>query len=355
MSSPKESLSLFPADPPGSTVWPGMGSRRRLSLFPGIRGCFLPVLLLGSMAAYGLISLHGALVAQIPNVAHQELAAALETLTKARLRPEVAGAEISSLPPDLEVSHTIPRAGTGVWKGSAVVLVLERDPAESRVPDLLGLPLEEARNKLRPTTFQLGSVLQVQSTGPPRILAQEPPPGTLIPTRFIEVILSKPPPPLLYVTPDLVGRDQDRVMEKWGWELGRISAIEYRKGSLDNRGKIIEQVPPAGHPLSGTGLKLIVGKGPDLVLYRVVKYQLPQGVQRPVLRIVGLSGKTLEQPVRCEAGASCFAPLPEIPGGTQAQLLDGQRVLLTLGAAPTEAPSPSSDPTPAFPPASGGE
>ena len=70
-----------------------------------------------------------------------------------------------------------------IERGGAVDLIVSRGPAEIRIPDLVGLPQEQARERLESVGLRLGTITTRSGRrGPPGVVVeQRPAGGTLAP------------------------------------------------------------------------------------------------------------------------------------------------------------------------------
>jgi eukaryotic-like serine/threonine-protein kinase len=108
---------------------------------------------------------------QVPDVAGQPSEAAQETLAAANLRARVE--RVFDDRPKGQAVGTDPGAGSQAPWGSTVVLRVSKGPDLVEVPDVVGLPKQEAEERLRAAGLKASFVLPVGS----RVVEQRPGPG----------------------------------------------------------------------------------------------------------------------------------------------------------------------------------
>lgn len=106
---------------------------------------------------------------------------------------------------DIVISQN-PHFGTQVKKGSSVDLMVSKGKAPEKVvmPDLTGLTLEEAREKLEQNKLLVGEVKREESNEyfADQVISQDIPPGVLVDEQSsVAVVLSKGPGPVSKVKP----------------------------------------------------------------------------------------------------------------------------------------------------------
>ena len=112
---------------------------------------------------------------QVPDVAGQPVEAAQQTLAAANLRARVE--RVFDDRPKGQAVGTEPGAGARAPWGSTVVLHVSKGPDLVDVPDVNGLPKEEAADRLRAAGLKASFVLPVGS----RVVQQSPGPGEKAP------------------------------------------------------------------------------------------------------------------------------------------------------------------------------
>ncbi len=102
--------------------------------------------------------------------------------------------EEASDQPAQTVLRTNPRAGTAVWRGSAVDLVVAK-PRQVPVPDVVGYDRATAEQMLAADGLTVGSVTEEESDQCAQtVLRTDPAAGTEVrPGSAVDLVLAKPP------------------------------------------------------------------------------------------------------------------------------------------------------------------
>lgn len=146
-----------------------------------------------------------------------------------------------------------PGARTLVKRGSGVEVTLSLGPQQVAVPDLAGQSLQSAQIRLAAAGLTLGRTLAVYRPGadPGAVVGQAPAPGAAVgPGAAVDAVLALAGSGPVYVMPDLVYRDYERVrafFELRGFRLGSVKFEPY-EGVAE--GTVLRQFPLAGHPLT---------------------------------------------------------------------------------------------------------
>lgn len=143
-----------------------------------------------------------------------------------------------------------PAAGMAVKAGQDLRVFLSLGPAIVRTPDLSGLTARTAALALAREGLSEGVVSAARLPGPPGVVAQGVVPGAPTePDTRVDVLVNRGPGDVLYVMPDLIGRDFERVrlaFEARGFRLGGVREQAYEGAAA---GTILRQFPLAGHPV----------------------------------------------------------------------------------------------------------
>jgi eukaryotic-like serine/threonine-protein kinase len=110
----------------------------------------------------------------VPDVTQFDAAQATRVINAAGLKV----GSVDSVPTDVDpgvVVATRPTAGTGRAPGTTIDLVVSRGPATIRVPNVIGLPLTEARQRLADAGLSTGQVTRVTRAGPPDTVVEQRP------------------------------------------------------------------------------------------------------------------------------------------------------------------------------------
>jgi beta-lactam-binding protein with PASTA domain len=176
---------------------------------------------------------------EVPQVVRADVEQAKVLVERAGLKVHVARGD------DGVVSAQSPPAGTWLKCGSRVDVAVVEPVTPCRVPDISGIDINLARQRLADRNLVLGNVRQRQvDLRPGLIVDQSARPGEVIPCRsqvdvWIAAPISCPP------VPHVVGQDPKVaavLLERAGYEVGTVSARE----SDQPNGAIVEQAPIAG-------------------------------------------------------------------------------------------------------------
>ena len=146
-----------------------------------------------------------------------------------------------------------PAAGMAVKAGQELRVFLSLGPEIIQTPDLTGQTPRTAALALTRAGLAEGVVSDVRLPGPAGVVAQGVVPGASAePDTPVDLLVNRGPADVLYVMPDLIGRDFERVrlaFEARGFHLGGVRAQAYEGAAA---GTILRQFPLAGSPV---GLK----------------------------------------------------------------------------------------------------
>lgn len=159
-----------------------------------------------------------------------------------------------------------PAAGALVKRGSAIKVVLSLGPQRIDVPDLAGLGIQAAQVTLAGAGLGLGRTIDVTSRDGDvgTVVGQEPRPGTQVSaTTEVHVLLAQPASGEIFVMPDLVYRDLDRVRSFFESRGFRIGSVKFERYEGIRPGTVLRQVPLAGHPVGkNEDISLVVAAAP---------------------------------------------------------------------------------------------
>jgi serine/threonine-protein kinase len=121
----------------------------------------------------------GASLVTVPDVGQLDLDLALDVLQAAGLKQGV----IDTVKSDEDfgtVVTIVPSAGTTVKPGRTVDVSVSSGPASVKVPDLTGMPLSMARDRLIALGLRVGSLEQRMEGKAGTVLTQAPAPGAML-------------------------------------------------------------------------------------------------------------------------------------------------------------------------------
>lgn len=140
-----------------------------------------------------------------------------------------------------------PAAGMAVKAGQELRVFLSLGPEIVRSPDLAGLTARTAALALIREGLTEGAVSAIRLPGPQGVVAQGVVPGASTePDTPVDILVNRGPTDVLYVMPDLIGRDFERVrpaFEARGFRLGGVREQPYEGAAA---GTILRQFPLAG-------------------------------------------------------------------------------------------------------------
>jgi eukaryotic-like serine/threonine-protein kinase len=181
---------------------------------------------------------------RVPSVRGLTRAQAVRELRREDLRVGVGTRPSDVVDPGLAIG-TSPAAGTEVQRRSRVRLLVSSGPAQVEVPDLVGLSLDSATDRLDDLGLTYG-VERAQSDRPEdEVLAQDPAAGTTLdPGDTVELVVAEPPEPVS--VPFVVGlAESDAVRELRSQDLD-VSVRRRDVQDSDQDGVVVEQRPAGG-------------------------------------------------------------------------------------------------------------
>ncbi|MEM7738613.1 MAG: PASTA domain-containing protein, partial [Deinococcota bacterium] len=242
----------------------------------------------------------------VPDVTGLAHAQAEQALRAVGLRVVTYADDMANTPVD-HVTVQTPEPGTMVRVGRSVTIGINTPADDVPLPDLFGLELNQATERLQDLGFELGKVSYDFSEQPARtVIIQEP--AATVPTRTgsnVNIILSRGAPVAQITLPDLSGLTTDQARSRLaGLGIRSVSTIV---GGVGYSGgySVISQRPQAG--------QTVLASVP-VTLY----YSIPGDNLVRVPNLTGLNLREAEQRVR-DAGLSIgwldYLDLPDQAGG----------------------------------------
>jgi serine/threonine-protein kinase len=228
----------------------------------------------------------------VPNVLGTSLVAAERRLEEFRLTGRVVGEQFHDDAPPGEVLRQNPQAGERVREGRAVELWISkgRELGEP-VPDVVGLPIREARLLLLEAGLRVGGETGIYNREVPadHVIAQNPAAGTegLVRGTPVYLEVSLGPEPVLLMLPDFRGEQLESVRQ-------RLRELELVEGTITEQegpgvhGTVGGQTPAPGTPVqSGSRVDLVVIRAPAQPSRQViVTVEVPEaGPERQDVRV----------------------------------------------------------------------
>jgi eukaryotic-like serine/threonine-protein kinase len=198
----------------------------------------------------------------LPRVVGLESVAAIELLKERGLVPKVVSEEYSSRVGRGRVASQQPSGTMRVRPGAEVRLIISRGSDTSAVPDLAGLPLEEAQRLLSEQGLRAGTVTEVQVDHQPAgvVIAHDPPAGEAVQRgTVVHVLVNRSGEAEVATMPNVVGAPVRGALAKLQ-TLGVEARISFERAER-LRDMVVRQEPPAGGPLRrGQRAILVVGQ-----------------------------------------------------------------------------------------------
>ncbi len=157
-----------------------------------------------------------------------------------------------------------PAEGTTLEQGDRVTLIPSLGPPPVEVPMVLGVPLSEAKERLRGAEFKVGDVTRAYSErfGVDQVIRQSVRGGAEAPFGSpIDLVVSRGPSPV--AVPKVVGAtEEDAASELQA--LGFLVTVEEAYSQDVPRGRVISQEPGKGAQLQpGNAVTIVVSLGPE--------------------------------------------------------------------------------------------
>ncbi|MGW5327209.1 Stk1 family PASTA domain-containing Ser/Thr kinase [Streptomyces sp. NPDC004014] len=159
-----------------------------------------------------------------------------------------------------------PTAGSRIRGNGSVTLVISRGPRIVKVPDLRGVPLAEARSRLKSAGLEPGMVSRDFSDSVARgsVVGTDPETGTARHAgSAIALLVSKGSP---VDVPDVTGEDPDSARQDLQDAGLKVRIAAQRVTSEYDKGQVARQSPGAGgRAAEGDTVTLTLSKGPEMV------------------------------------------------------------------------------------------
>ncbi|ARQ71234.1 serine/threonine protein kinase [Streptomyces marincola] len=247
-----------PPHPPGSA----RGGRR----LPRGRALALIVAALVVLAGgLGVWYINSGQFMRTPGVLGLEEAEAVEVLRDAGLEVEVARDTSEAIARGL-VLRTDPERGERVRRNATVTITVSTGPEVAEVPNVRGMPLDEAREELRAAGLTPGQETLRFSGEVPRgsVIETDPVAGEQRrPDSAVGLVVSRGRE---VSVPDVVGLPEGTAIEELTSRGLEVEIADERVYSDEESGTVAEQSPGAGESLGeGDTVELAVSRGPELI------------------------------------------------------------------------------------------
>ncbi|MBH5334420.1 Stk1 family PASTA domain-containing Ser/Thr kinase [Streptomyces pactum] len=174
--------------------------------------------------------------------------------------------EFSDVVPKGKVIETDPGVGERIRNTGTVTLRISQGPPRTEVPNVVGMPLTEAKAKIKDAGLTVGKVTRRFSDETPagRVLATDPGAGTeRRPDSAVALTVSKGEP---IDVPDVIGdpgADAESDLHEAGF---KVEFAEERVFSEQDAGAVAEQSPAEGEQAArGDTITLTLSKGPRMI------------------------------------------------------------------------------------------
>lgn len=201
---------------------------------------------------------------KVPDVAGKSFDEAASVLSAARLTPKRVDSYAATVAADYVISQ-LPTAGVSLAPGGVVALVVSRGPAPTayRVPQLTGLPEQDAATLLAPLDVTVLAYRSVNNSIPVGVVVtQSPVPGSQVPVGGgIQYLVSSGAGVAPVTVPNVSG-DSQKDAEAALKVKGLKPQVNLVTSTSVAKGVVISQMPAAGTRVaSGGTVGLLVSKG----------------------------------------------------------------------------------------------
>jgi len=221
----------------------------------------LVLALLGLLAYFLATNLLGGGV-EVPDVVGQQVEDARATVEDAGFDTEVRRRADPDVPAG-EVFEQDPGGGEEADEGATVTLFVSTGPAETRVPDVVGISEVDARQELRAADLRVGRITKEASTevADGLVISSDPAEGTTV-DEDSEVDLVISSGAATVTVPDVIGSSEDEAIAALDAE--GLAADSITAPSDEAEGTVIAQDPAGGSEAAeGDTVTITVSSGPE--------------------------------------------------------------------------------------------
>jgi serine/threonine-protein kinase len=198
----------------------------------------------------------------VPDVRGKNVESAQEELTKLGLKVETSEGEYYASVPSNYIVTQSPYPFTKVKPGRKIKLIISKGIATVVVPDIIGLPFSEGREKLAEKKLKVGNIIEVDGSAQYGVITiQNPPAGTEVSSEsYVDITVTTSKPPTIPNLIDVHFEEAKKIITENGYVLGRVI---FKESSFHPRGVVIQQEPiPFSKAESGSIINLIVNEKP---------------------------------------------------------------------------------------------
>ncbi len=245
----------------------------------------------------------------VPSLVDDTPAAAGQALVPLHLRLQVAQQAYTTKVPTGEIISQVPAPRQLLREGSSVSVVVSLGPPPVTLPDLQGLSLTDATNRLIGAGLRLGNVSSRYDNSQKGVVLSWSGEGGHLPLgSAVDLVVSNGPP----VVPVPTVPTASFAAAQAALAAVNLKAVENDVFSTTvAKGVVIGTTPPPGTSIQvGTSVTVNVSKGPDLVVVPNVARQsvgaATQALQAVGFNVTGVTGDPINTVVRTSpaAGAS---------------------------------------------------
>ncbi|MEP6909690.1 MAG: PASTA domain-containing protein [Actinomycetota bacterium] len=267
---------------------------------------------------------------KVPDVVGLSTTAATQKLTQ-RGYSSVVKTRVSNGARLGTVLSQAPPPGTKLDRGRPVTVVVARGPATVDVPNVVGLPVDEAFVRLQSAGFK-GRSVKVASTQPKDRVIRQAPPGGSQAKKGATVVLTVSNGPSSLTVPNVRGQTEasaTATLSRLGFRLS-VSRV----ASTQPKGIVISQQPPPGTKApKGSVVGLNVSNGSTTATGVSVPNVVGQSQAAAIDRIEALGLRVDSFPVASEKPQGIVVSV--VPaGGTQVAPRAHVRINVSLGPGP---------------------
>jgi len=203
----------------------------------------------------------------VPDLLGKDVVYCLELLTDLGLNTKIGGSAYDDSHPKNHVILQDPNPGAEIKKGRDIRILLSKGPKIITMPNVIGLPLRQARLVLEESGLCLGNetfVFADERINKDTVLSQNPTYGNMVERDgCVHLLVSRGPRARAYQMLDLKGLSLDEavvLIERSHLQVGRFS-YTYQPGQSENI--IVGQYPKSGYRiLEKSAVDLVVNRKP---------------------------------------------------------------------------------------------
>ena len=258
----------------------------------------------------------------VPVLAGTELEQAESALTAQDLEPRTTE-EFSETVPAGHVISASPESGETVKSGSTVHLVISRGRETFTVPNLSGLPLQEARGKVEELSLVLvEDPAQYSETVPEGAVISQSQQAEALPRGGeVHVVVSRGREPI--TVPNQTGRTAEAAKKALGDAGFTVTTSTAHSGSVP-KGSVISQEPAGGTLFRGDSVRLVISAGPEMItvpnVFRKDEAQAKAILERAGFRVV----------VKHDRGTPVFGLVYEQSAAAGSKIAKGSTITITV-------------------------